>query len=494
MAEAVCKLCRPREHSFAKDGRKSRWSVVQNSGLRPKVEDDFFRVEHYTGNMPRWKFRLMLHRNDFYLRIAVSSDLDKLLQKYWHYVHVVLPTMIPASIQDEKDRLSWIIQHLTFLYKQEKKQRLKKLHSTNEEDLDLHHLEDLEELSEWSSDEEEESLISTADEVGIARSDSELTVIQHSPPKHSNPQIIMTPADKVKYRLVPDTKSFSDPHVVGSLQNSPKPTPSNENNTQNEHSTDLNNYNNMEGSEEFGTKLTRSNSLPNQTVEASEDGAVVVMKEEEKKKSKWKQFFKRKPGEVESPDEYEEHKDKLEVKKMERDDASRLSVYASIDRPAPKSPSLFKKLKKKSEQDISVENKESPPQEDSAMTWIRGVMEELFDEDAPRDVRTSKYCILGVCFAIIYAFLLRYSSFDLFMILLVVLCLGIIYLVKERRTIISMAAKRKLRKVVRQEKRKFLGWLPNSASTQKEAATKEKEREKEKDLGKEEDKVPSGTS
>jgi len=475
MTELECKLCKPKNHSFAKDGRKSSWSVVQKGGLRQKLEDDYFRIEEYHGSMPRWKFRIMIHRNDFYLRIAVSSDLDKLLQKYWQYFHSVLPTMIPSSVQDEKDRMSWIIQHITFMYKQEKKNRLKGLKNVSDDELmDLHHLDDLEEFSEWSS--EEEDAYSVPDEpLKHHRSGSEASVVQHSPPKPTAP--ISTASDRIKYKIGHENKSFSDPHV-GERQLSRSPPKVREVTVENsaEHDTqnDSNNNNNNNVTQDLNNNLTRSNSLPMMN---SEDTPIGVA--EEKKKSKWKQFFKRK-DDSEGSDEAHEEKN-AEPKKLERDDMSRLSVYASIDRDRPsRSPSLFKKLKKKNEQDAAEKEGTSSQSEMDTKTFIKGVFEELFDPDAPRDVRTYKYCILGVLFSIFYAFCLRWSSFDLFMVLLIVLNAGIVYGIKERRTFISMFAKRKLRKVVKQEKRKFLGWLPNSNSTQNYATKLEKEKEKEK--------------
>lgn len=510
MAEAACKLCKPRQHSFAKDGRKTSWNVVQKSGLRQKLEDDIFRVEEYHGSMPRYKYRIMIHRNDFYLRVAVSSDLDKLLQKYWQYFHSVLPTMIPASVQDEKSRMTWVIQHITFMYKQEKKHRSTKLQGISDEDLDLHHLEDLEDLSQWSSEEEEDSYSISADEahhLQRLRSDSDASITQNSPPKHSSPPKHISPltaADKLKFKVSADTKSFSDPNVVQKLSTSP-PKVTFQNSTEHDSHTDLNNNNNNNNNGLDSGNLTRSNSCPQ--ISSEENSPIVAC--EEKKRSKWKQFFKRKPEDTDSDEAHEEK----EPKKLERDDMSRLSIYASIDRPQ-KSPSLFRKLKKKSEQDITegIHSQEKDKSKDNhgpemdTKAFIKAVVEELFDPDAPRDVRTYKYCILGVLFACFYAACLRFSSFDLFVVLLIVLNVGIVYMIKERRTLISMFAKRKLRKVVKQEKKKFLGWLPNnSKETIKVEKDKEKERTKEekerireeKDreiLAKQAEAEPTGTS
>lgn len=88
----------------------------------------------------------------------------------------------------------------------------------------------------------------------------------------------------------------------------------------------------------------------------------------------------------------------------------------------------------------------------------------MFSEDASREERTQRYLIVCNIFAIVYAFLLRYSSNDLFLLLLVLLLGAVSYCVKERRKLIMDAAKRKVRRSARIERKKWLGWWPSSGT------------------------------
>lgn len=81
----------------------------------------------------------------------------------------------------------------------------------------------------------------------------------------------------------------------------------------------------------------------------------------------------------------------------------------------------------------------------------------VFSEDATREQRTTKYLLISFVFVTTYSFILRYTSFDLFLLFLVLLLAGVAYVIKDRNALIMKAAKRKVKRVVRTEKKKWFG-------------------------------------
>jgi len=95
--------------------------------------------------------------------------------------------------------------------------------------------------------------------------------------------------------------------------------------------------------------------------------------------------------------------------------------------------------------------------EDMPLAFFSHQLRDSFSDDATREQRTTKYIFISILFATIYSFLLRYSSFDLFLLFLIFLLMGVVYVIKDRKTLIMKAAKRKVQRVVRTEKKKWFG-------------------------------------
>jgi len=91
--------------------------------------------------------------------------------------------------------------------------------------------------------------------------------------------------------------------------------------------------------------------------------------------------------------------------------------------------------------------------EDLPLVFFLQQMGIVFSEDATREQRTTKYLLISTVFVTIYSFLLRYSSFDLFLLFLILLIAGVMYVIKDRKTLIVKAAKRKVQRVVREKKK-----------------------------------------
>jgi len=104
---------------------------------------------------------------------------------------------------------------------------------------------------------------------------------------------------------------------------------------------------------------------------------------------------------------------------------------------------------------------------------IKSFIEALFDEDADRETRTLKYSILICVIIVYYSLLVRYCSFDLFLVIVAVLSILAVKVVVDRKKYILYLVKRKMKKVKNQKKRQLFGWMTPSWAKQVDQVTEQ---------------------
>eukprot|EP01117_Protostelium_nocturnum_P015133 TRINITY_DN5835_c0_g1_i4.p1 TRINITY_DN5835_c0_g1~~TRINITY_DN5835_c0_g1_i4.p1 ORF type:complete len:390 (-),score=124.29 TRINITY_DN5835_c0_g1_i4:560-1729(-) len=208
--------------NLASGGRKASYKRIGST--------DLFDCEEYSGNLARYRFRIMIKLKKYSTyRIAASDDWNA-MENTWNYCVNNLPLLLPAFLKKDTEIFNWICNHVENLYTIQSASGLSQRRDETESPkssfiLDSFFTNSDSEMEEETSEEDEELEMKDFDSpASIRRELKEISPEKEVVSQHSDPNIFTQRKDSLQNLLTRSAKIRLRKHkeeeekgIVGSL-------------------------------------------------------------------------------------------------------------------------------------------------------------------------------------------------------------------------------------------------------------------------------------